>query len=174
MPRNIELKARLADLQAAQSAARALGIELRGVEKQRDTYFKVGEGRLKLRQRWIEDDRVDSQLIFYRRANESAAKGSDYTLIAIADGEGLRAILGAALGVLVEVTKRRVVYLYDNVRIHLDEVDRLGCFLEFEAIVDATCDDARAHDKVARLQMHFALRADQLLRGSYSDLLLAL
>jgi predicted adenylyl cyclase CyaB len=174
MSRNIELKARLPDLESAQLAARALGAELHSIEVQCDTYFKIADGRLKLRQRWLEGRQVDSELIFYQRPNEAAAKGSDYILTRSPDGDGLRMALTRALGILVQVNKNRIVYLHDNVRIHLDAVDGLGSFLEFEAIVDADCNDAQAQSKVAQLQQHFALRADQLVRGSYSDLLLAL
>ena len=48
--RNIELKARCPDPDAAREAARRLGAEFAGVLEQRDTYFVVPHGRLKLRQ----------------------------------------------------------------------------------------------------------------------------
>jgi predicted adenylyl cyclase CyaB len=172
MARNIELKAGVDDLEAARRAAIELGAVLHSVERQRDTYFRVATGRLKLRRRWIEAQPVVSELIFYQRPDAATARGSDYMLLPIANGDALLGMLAAALGVLVEVNKTRTVYLHDNVRIHLDAVDGLGSYLEFEAIVDARCDDAGARAKIDRLQNYFRLAATQILQSSYSDMLL--
>lgn len=173
MSRNVELKVRLQDLAAAEAVARGLGAELHSIERQHDTYFRVSSGRLKLRQRWLGDQAQPSELIFYHRPDQADARLSDYTLLKVGSGEELRALLAAALGIGVEVIKSRTVYLHDNVRIHLDRVDGLGSFLEFEAIVDDTCTEDAADAKVTRLRQAFALRDDHVIGGSYSDLFAA-
>jgi predicted adenylyl cyclase CyaB len=172
MSRNIELKSRLVDLAAAEVAARSLGAELHSVERQHDTYFRVSSGRLKLRQRWIGTREQASELIFYERPNQPAARASDYTLVRIEAGAEMHAMLVAALGVNVEVVKQRTVYLYDHVRIHLDRVQGLGTFLEFEAIVDADCTDAEAAAKVEQLRDVFGVTDASIVSSSYADLLL--
>ena len=61
----------------------------------------------------------------------------------MSDPDGLREALDAALGTLVVVEKRRRLLLWEGVRIHLDEVEGLGSFLELEA-TDADPTDAIA------------------------------
>lgn len=168
--RNIELKARCGDLAAAHQVARSLSATLLATEQQHDTYFLAAHGRLKLRQRRIDGVAQPSELIGYRRADEARSRASEYTLIPTDHGEALRALLRDALGVVVEVRKERTVYLHDRVRIHLDQVEGLGAFIEFEALVDATCDDATAHAKLDRLHAAFAIAPEQIERGSYADL----
>lgn len=179
MKRNIELKARFSDLDAGHKTARRLGAELHANERQRDTYFHVASGRLKLRERWLFDssgvlqEPCASQLIWYRRPDDARARASDYSLIVVENGSELCDVLAGSLGVTVEVEKLRVIYLHDNVRIHLDDVKGLGSFLEFEAIVNDSCDDGHAQTKLERLRRVFKISDDAILSQSYSDLTIA-
>ena len=170
MSRNIELKARCSDLHRAAGVAESLGAILYPVERQHDTYFRVARGRLKLRRRWVDGRELPSELIWYERPNASQQRASDYSLVAVDQGEQLCAQLAGALGVANEVSKRRTVYLHAGVRIHLDAVHGLGTFIEFEAIVDADCDDVTAHSKLDRLRAVFAITPEQIVSGSYADL----
>ena len=64
---------------------------------------------------------------------------------------GRHAPLAAALGIRTVVRKQRTVYLHKNVRIHLDAVDGLGTFLEFEAVMpDGAPDQASGGDFSSR------------------------
>jgi predicted adenylyl cyclase CyaB len=170
--RNIEIKARLANLGAARAVAERLATARLGVECQRDTYFVCRNGRLKLR----EIAGGAAQLIAYERPDRPDAKASNYQLLEIAAGDAGRALselLQSALGVLVVVDKSREIFLHKNVRIHLDQVTGLGDFLEFEAVVGGTIDDATAGSQVAWLSEQFGLAAQDLMNGSYSDMLWA-
>ena len=176
--RNIEIKARCDCLDRAEAVARELAGDCAGVEEQCDTYFRTSWGRLKLRHRLIvepSDPALAEQweLIWYDRPDTTHAKGSNYRLIRVIDGADLRQLLIGGLGITVEVRKRRALYLYDEVRIHLDEVEALGSFIEFEAIVTESCDDASARAKLERLEEAFQIRPEQLVDVSYSDLLLS-
>jgi len=171
MARNIEIKAWLMDPQRARATAERIATARSGIERQRDTYFSCRSGRLKLREI---DDRA-AQLIAYNRPDTTDAKASDYRLVAIGDRESanaLRELLDAALGTLVVVEKSRDIFLYHNVRIHLDQVTELGSFIEFEAVVGGTVDDATAHAQVASLIEQFEIGAADLISRSYSDMLL--
>ncbi len=163
--RNIEFKARLTDFGEARRIAGAMATDVVGLELQTDTYFHVARGRLKLR----EIDGRGAWLIGYERANATAARGSDYRLIEIADGAGIKATLAAALGVLTIVRKEREIFLFRNVRIHLDRVAGLGEFLEFEAVLEDHNDSA-GHAVLAELRQRFASVLAEALAGSYSDL----
>ena len=170
MSRNIELKARCSDLAGATRVAEECGARLQSIERQHDTYFRVANGRLKLRRRWVDGSELPSELIWYERPDLSQARASDYSLVTIDRGEQLLAQLAGALGVATEVRKERTVYLHDNVRIHLDDVHGLGTFVEFEAIVDGACDDQTAHAKLERLRIAFAIGPADVVSGSYADL----
>jgi len=164
--RNIELKARLRDLEAARRVAAAVATEYVGIQLQTDTYFVCPQGRLKLR----EIEGAVAQLVWYARSDQPGPKASDYQLVTIPDAGGLKAALTAAWGVWTVVRKRREIYLHHNVRIHLDEVDGLGQFLEFEAVLSDVVDDAQGHVQLRQLSEQFGLRPEDLLEGSYSDM----
>jgi len=164
--RNIELKARIADLAAARAIAERLATEYVGVQLQVDTYFVCAQGRLKLREI---DGRV-AQLVAYERPSEQDAKGSDYHLVPVAEPAALKEALTAALGLRGVVRKRREIFLVENVRIHLDEVEGLGTFLEFEAVLGPAVDDRRGAQQVAELRAAFEIQPEDLLAGSYSDM----
>lgn len=166
--RNIEFKAR--DPQPARTLelALALGADDRGEIAQTDTYFSRARGRLKLR----EQQPGDAELIQYRRADAPGARESEYRRVATADAPALRDALDAALGTLVVVEKRRRLLLRENVRIHLDEVEGLGSFLELEAVTGPAADLAAERDKLERLRAELEIRDDALVPLGYSDLLL--
>lgn len=168
MRTNLELKARCPDLARARAAARAVATQWVGVDEQVDTYFATRTGRLKLR----ESSLSGAQLIPYFRPDERAAKRSDYQVIAVEDGPGLARMLGAMLGVHRVVRKRREIALYENVRIHLDRVEGLGDFVEFEAVWDGAEAGLPAQERrVAFLRERLAVRDDDVLAGSYETLL---
>ena len=165
--RNIELKARIAELSHTRRLARRVATECLGFQHQIDTYFHCRTGRLKLRQ----IDNGMAHLISYTRPDEATAKRSDYRLVPVTEVHAMRDALTAALGVRVEVEKRREIFLRENVRIHLDEVVGLGSFLEFEAVLDPQQPDAVGHQQLARLQQVLEIEPSHCVEGSYADLL---
>ena len=165
--RNIELKARLADPAAALRIAEGLATSDLGTMRQVDTYFHCASGRLKLRER---DGRA-AELIAYQRGDQPQPKASDYRLVPVPDAAALQAALAAALGVRAVVSKQRRVLLWNNVRIHLDEVQLLGSFLEFEAVLADDMDDRRGHAQLAELSARFGIEPRDLESRSYVDLL---
>ena len=50
----------------------------------------------------------------------------------------MRAMLSQIMGAWIEVEKTRQVWLWENVRIHLDHVKGLGQFVELEAVTEET------------------------------------
>jgi len=165
--RNLERKARHADLAAAREAALRHGAHFFAGERQTDTYFHVAHGRLKLR----EIDGQPDVLIAYDRPNSVAARLSRYHLVPVPDPAALKTALTAALGMRGVVRKRRSIYLWHNVRIHLDEVEALGTFVEFEAVLSPTDDEATAHDRVRELGKVLGLQEDDYFAPSYADLM---
>jgi len=165
--RNIELKARLTDLAAARETARSIATKEIGLQVQTDTYFHCPNGRLKLRQ----IEHAPAHLVWYARPDTEGPKASDYRLVPVANPETLKAALSDEYGIWCVVRKHREIFLYHNVRIHLDEVEGLGTFLEFEAVLGGDVDDRQGHAQLAELRRQFSISDTDLLAVSYSDLL---
>jgi adenylate cyclase class IV len=129
---NIELKAADPDPAASERACRALGAVDGGLLVQRDTYFAVERGRLKLR----EDVAAGTaELIFYLRAHADGTRASSYWRAPASEPGAWRDLLAAAHGISGVVGKRRRLFLHRNVRIHLDDVEGLGSFVELESVL---------------------------------------
>ena len=166
--RNVELKSRDPDPARTLGLALALGASDEGEIVQRDTYFGGSRARVKLREQTPGDD----ELISYRRPDDDEARVSEYLRVAVPDADALREALDAAYGTRVVVAKRRRLLLWDNVRIHLDEVEGLGSYMELEALAPEQSDLGPAREKVAHLRSVLEIDGANLVAGSYSDLLL--
>jgi len=162
------LKARDLDPARSLEVCRRLGAEDHGTLVQRDTYFEVPRGRLKLRE---EPDAAT--LIAYERPDLSGSKESRYRLVEVPDPAALRAALESTLGIAIVVDKSRRLFIHEGVRIHLDQVDELGDFIEFEGVAGDGDDPSRFTSLLDDLRERFAIRDEDLLRESYSDLLRA-
>jgi homotetrameric cytidine deaminase len=165
---NVELKASDRDPEATAARCLALGALDGGFLEQRDTYFVARRGRLKLR---VEEGALGGELIAYRRPDASEPTQSAYSLAPVAAPEELAETLDTALGTVVVVSKRRRLFLWEGVRIHLDEVEGLGSFVELEAVLPDAGDLATAVTKVARLRGELGISDDALVACGYADLL---
>ena len=164
--RNIELKARVLRLDEARRMARQVATSQSESQQQTDTYFRCPSGRLKLR----EINRTRSELIWYQRPSVEAAKPSDYCITRIEEPEKLRTLLSCAYGIEAVVSKNREIYLHHNVRIHLDEVEGLGSFIEFEAVMSSQHDDEHGHRQLRTLSEKFGIAPSDLQPASYGEL----
>ncbi len=167
MARNIEIKARVGDLDSTRTTALELGARPHAIERQTDRYYTVdGAHRVKLRT--VAGGRAE--LVEYRRPEAAGVRASDYTVTPVRDATAGLCLVPKGKP-LVVVRKRREVLLWENVRIHLDEVDRLGTFVELEAVVDDRHDDAACRAHVATLLAALGLTDADLIRASYAELL---
>ena len=167
MPTNLELKARITSLRTAERTACNLHARRIGILRQRDIYYRVTKGRVKLRI----THGAGAELIVYSRSNARSARYSDYHILPISSPETVHRLNKTFFGVLVEVRKNRILYLYKNARIHIDRVSRLGSFIEFEVIVGKSTKQAR--ELMKQLKRAFEIRKHNIVGGSYSDLLLS-
>jgi len=167
MRKNIEVKARCADLVAARRAARQIGARRQGLLLQTDTYFNVRRGRLKLRE--IRGERAE--LIWYQRPNRAAARDSDYVIVPVADPAALKMALCLGLGMRSVVRKRRELWMYRNVRIHLDQVEQLGSFIELEAVISTNHSPAVSRRRLDVLVDALEIAKTDQLATSYGELI---
>lgn len=170
MPRNVEIKARIESVAALAERAAALGQAGPTLIEQDDTFFHCSQGagaRLKLRA----FPSGDGELIFYRRADDSGPKESFYVRSPTAAPDSLREALTLAHGVIGRVRKRRTLFLAGRTRIHLDEVEGLGPYLELEVVL-ADGESAEQGIAVAQaLMQQLGVASSQCIAGAYLDLL---
>jgi adenylate cyclase class 2 len=164
---NLELKAELRDPLIARAAAIRLGASHIADIEQIDTYFRVPHGRLKRRETVGEP----TEYIFYHRRDEAAPRISQFTIYDLATARERFGLIDPPTWVIVR--KRRQVFMYQNVRIHLDEVDGLGTFLELEALISAAHDVARCQQTLAEIREAMQPALGELIAVSYADLLAA-
>ncbi|HMN49221.1 MAG TPA: class IV adenylate cyclase [Ignavibacteriaceae bacterium] len=165
MAKNLEIKVQLKSHKDVKEILNKNKIHFKELLNQKDIYYKVNRGILKLR---IEND--TQTLIFYDRNEKSKKRWSDYYLLDLSSTDANK-YLKRFLDVMVIVKKRRELYLYKNTRIHLDYVQGLGYFLELETRVINGLNDAEK--RFNYLLDLLELRSKKEIRASYKDLLLA-
>ncbi len=164
----VEIKARSTNQEKIRDILLLKHAICKGTDHQIDTYFRVQQGRLKLREGDIENN-----LIHYHRENKEGPKLSSVTLYRSEPDSSLKEVLTKANGILVVVDKIREIYFIDNVKFHIDVVQELGTFIEIEAI-DET--GIRGNDELLKqcefyLDL-FGISKHDLISVSYSDLLM--
>lgn len=164
----IEIKARCNDSEKIRNILKNHEAEFKGVDHQIDTYFKVANGRLKLR-----EGNIENTLIHYHRPNQAGPKKSEVSLFRPPLDPDLKTVLTKANGILTVVDKQREIYFIDNVKFHIDEVKNLGSFVEIEAIDE---DGSIGLEKINAQCQHyvelFNIAKQDLMINSYSDMLL--
>ncbi len=167
--RNVEFKAELRDPQIARAVARRLNAHRIGTLRQVDTYFRILTGRLKKRETSLDGAPEPVEYIQYDRDDRTRPKISNFQILS--EAEFLERFGTLPLPVWLTVTKTRDLYLLDHARIHIDEVEGLGHFIEFEVLVTKDNNLARAHETIDHLRAQFRPVLGEPISGSYSDLL---
>ena len=163
---NLELKARIADLDSARDRVRALGAERQGVEHQVDQYYQVAKGCIKLRRSSLDG----AHLIVYLRSSDISARVSTFHRLLVDRPEELADTLAAIFEPGSTVDKEREVWWWKDVRIHLDRVAGLGTFVEFEARLDTIGDPSEAERLIDQLTRHLGIESSDLIGGSYGEM----
>ena len=164
MPTNLELKISVTSHQSLKKILLQIGAESRGILNQKDVYYSVPIGLLKLR---IENG--NESLIFYDRNEENKNRWSDFEYIKFANGKGEK-FFNKLFDVEVIVNKKRELFYFDDTRIHLDTVKLLGKFLELETLViNGKTDAKKRFEKIKNL---LKLEETKQIRKSYRDLLM--
>ena len=170
MGRNVEIKARVPDLATIRAHVATLGSGPGHLIEQTDTFFVVSQGRLKVRA--FPDG--SGELIAYERADQHGPKESVYTRVLCHDARALSQALISVLVVRGVVTKQREVFLVGRTRVHLDRVERLGCFVELEVVLAQEEDVEQGHREAQALLQSLEIPSRDLVAEAYIDLVLAL
>ncbi len=164
---NIEFKAELRDIDAARQQCRQVGAEFQGLLRQRDTYFRMADGRLKKREGTGAGKRIE--WVYYHRPDRVSPRMSNYTILT--DSQAKRRWGTRNLKPWLTVEKSRELWLLGDVRVHLDDVKDLGRFIEFEAQVSRRFGVKACHQAIARLREAFIPLMGEPISVGYSDLM---
>lgn len=166
--RCLELKARDLDPAGTLERCRALGATDLGVIEQTDTYFGVSHNRLMLRMQ----SPGRPHLLQNERAEPGQPRVSACRAVTVLEADGLRELLGCALGVHLVVAKRRHLWHCRGAQIHLDEVQGLVRFVELGVVAAPESDLSAEQALVAELQEALGIEAHQLCGYRYPELVL--
>ena len=165
---NIEIKAKCNDPANIRNILTSKNALFKGADNQEDTYFKVTNGRLKMR-----EGNIEYSLIHYDREDISGPKRSNVLYYHPRKEDLIKQQLQKAIGTLVTVNKKREIYYIDNVKFHIDEVEELGSFVEIEAIDKTGNIGAEKLYKQCKEYLSiFQIDDEDLINNSYSDMLM--
>lgn len=165
--RNIEIKARVADMSALTERVRAIADSGPMTIVQDDTFYRFPGVRLKLRR--VEGDGAD--LVLYERPDIYEAKESRYCLVPISAPQELDGRLSRRYGRSGRVRKERILFLVGNTRIHLDRVEGLGGFCELEVVLKEGDTVEEGIETARRIMEQLAIPSSTLVAEAYVDLL---
>ena len=167
MPSNIEIKARVGDFDRLLQRAEELSDTPLQVLRQEDTFFNTEKGRLKLRV--LPPD--CAQLIYYLRSDQEGPKRSDYHIFETPDPENLKRVLELAYGIRGVVKKTRYLYMVGQTRVHVDDVEGLGQFMELEVVMQAGQSDVQGQAIAEGLMTSLGIEREDLIEGAYMDMM---
>ena len=167
MARNIEIKARARNFQHQLEIGQGITTKPLTILKQKDTFFIVEKGRLKLR----EFPDQDAQLIFYHRSDQAGPKLSDYHITRTPDADQLKETLTLTMGKLGEVTKERTLLMCGRTRMHFDRVANLCEFIELEVVLQDNENIEQGEQEASELMRTLKIDASDLIECAYLDLL---
>jgi predicted adenylyl cyclase CyaB len=167
MPSNIEIKAYARNFDEIRRRAEMLSDLPVEIIPQEDIFFHTSQGRLKLRVLSANQ----GQLIYYTRPDQEGPKRSDYHISVTSDPENLKHVLELAYGIRGVVRKTRYLYLVGQTRVHLDDVEGLGQFMELEVVLGERQSDAEGQAIAENLMTRLGVEKSDLREGAYMDLL---
>jgi predicted adenylyl cyclase CyaB len=165
--KNVEIKAKVDHLGDLRMRVEDLSGSQGQTLIQEDTFFVIPGGRLKLRVCKGED----GQLIYYERGDQAEPALSSYIVSETNDPSALKSILSRVLDVRGVVRKVRELYWIGNTRVHLDEVDGLGSFLELEVVLNPDQGIEEGKATAIALMDRLDIKESDLVKTAYIDLL---
>ncbi|KAH9496412.1 hypothetical protein Btru_012574 [Bulinus truncatus] len=174
MPRNVEIKARVGDMSGLIEKASSLAKDDGTLIEQEDTFFNVAHGRLKLRTSAVNSAAQPAVLIHYDRPDQQGPKLSSYDMVQVDDADKMKSVLTAAVGVKGTVKKSRHLILLDQTRIHIDDVEGLGHFMELEVVLRDDQSEQDGQLIAQNIMDSLEVKKDDLLDCAYMDMIMQL
>lgn len=165
MPVNLEIKVPIKNLKKLTKIVENEGGKLIYSSRQIDVYYKVNNGRLKVR-----NSSGEKSVIYYERIEDGSERWSNFEVIKVDDPNVWIKFFDKFLQRLVVVDKQRTLYHLLNTRIHFDKVKGLGDFVELETKV--TNGKKKARQEFSMILDLLDLNPENQILNSYSDLIL--
>lgn len=167
MNKNIELKAYCSDPDQIRDICVSQGAKIIRSHEQKDTYFAVSNGRLKLR----ESNVYGNCLIYYLRSDSPTVRESLFEIVPLnTHHDDIVRLLSKALGVRTMIHKQRDSYEWDSSLINIDTVKNLGHFIEIEVDVIRSGNYEKALALAERLRSIFNIKQIDIIPWSYAEL----
>lgn len=164
MAKNLEIKLKMDSFKNILNSLVNISASDEGTLNQKDVYYQIGNGLLKLR---VQNG--ENMLIKYNRDESGNDRWSDYDILKLS-GEDVEKFLNGIFNIETIVDKERKLYLFKDTRIHLDTVNSLGLFLELETVVTSSLDYAK--DLFDEMVEILELDTGKQILSSYRDLML--
>jgi len=164
--KNIEIKAKIHNYNKIKGLIEQFCKNPIEIENQEDTFFNSPKGRLKLR---ISNDKP--AIMYYDRPNSFEPKQSDIAISFTDNPDTLKKVLSESIGIRGIVKKKRSLYIYGQTRIHLDDVKRLGKFIELEVVMNDEQSRKDGELIAQDLMNKFGIEKTDLIDVAYIDLL---
>lgn len=165
MPTNLEIKVPVKSLSNLIKIVEREGGKKIYSSRQIDVYYKLENGRLKVR-----NSSGEKSVIFYRRIEDGSERWSDFEVIPVTNPNDWIKFFDNFLERLVVVDKHRTLYHLKNTRIHFDRIKGLGNFVELETKV--INGKGKARKEFLWIMNLLKLNPDNQILKSYSDLIL--
>ncbi|HVZ95114.1 MAG TPA: class IV adenylate cyclase, partial [Phycisphaerales bacterium] len=160
---NVEYKSELRDPQLGKMILSRSGARFITFMKQRDTYYRIAEGRLKKR----ESSDEPTEFVFYHRADRVRPKLSHFQIYG--EEEAAAKFGPQPLPVWMVIEKEREVWMHDGVHIHVDKVEGLGSFIELQALVTPWQHIGKCQESIAQLRAKLAPALGEAIATGYCD-----
>ena len=163
---NFEIKTKIDNQSEILERIKKIGAVYKEKMNQTDYYFKTGTNKEKIRE--ISDREM--YLISYKRTERKGKKDSNYTITTLSLEQKESFLKNNRL--LCMVSKARQLWMYKNTRIHIDNVDELGDFVELETVIINISEDQgleEFNEVISKLKIDL----EKTEPYSYSDLILS-
>jgi predicted adenylyl cyclase CyaB len=167
MARNVEIKASIQSIEDLLERVVKLTESPPENIEQDDTFFYCDNGRLKLRE--LSDG--TGELIFYNRSKAEGPKTCVYEIVPIEAVDLMRRALSKAYGQSGRVKKHRTMYMVGRTRVHLDQVEGLGTFMELEVVLNEGESEVVGEHEARELMAALGIENSTLIDRPYVDLL---
>lgn len=162
---NVDFKCELRDPGLARLALRKFGAILAATLAHQDTYFRVPDGRLMRRE--AEGEPVE--YVLYRRIDRPVPTVSSFTILS--ENEARQRLGASDPPVWVEVRKRREIWLLADARVHLDQVEGLGWFIEIDVLVTKRRSERDCRELIGKIREALGPCLGGLIATSYADMI---
>lgn len=162
--RSVEIKHELRDPELAIACLRKHRAINVGTTFQVDSFYRLSSGRLLKRE--IEGE--PTEWIAYQRDDTPQPRVCRFTVYSENEAQqrfGLR-----DMPVWMQVRKRRELWIIGAVRVHIDMVDRIGWFIEFEALVSTKQNAGKCRALVESVRNNMRIALGEAISVSYCDL----